>query len=174
MGLILGIGAAVLAATLAVPQFLIWQNRYKSDREVLRERMEKQYAEDLASMRAHAKTDDDRALIEFGARTHGSAAYQEAISSIRVSDGIDQFEAWLLAGMYFGENFGVCGVVRLPKLEGSRWRVPFGAGFPPRRGLLFIDCKSGRITCEGHPSVDDPVAYLKARDEAWKATQRQK
>jgi hypothetical protein len=112
---------------------------------------------------ANAKTEKDKTLAIFEQRIHRNARKKTDISEVfRPKDGVDQFEAYVLALAYFSRNFGACGAVYLPEKKGDHWVVEAVVGsaaapVPP----AIIDTKNGKLTCEGHLSVSDPLSYLK-------------
>ncbi len=94
------------------------------------------------------------------------------LESFSVSDGIDEFEAWLLATLYREREFGVCGRCHVPTQNDHSWEVVFGFGAPPvsRGPMIVIDASSGILHCEGHPALSDPMALI--REELVNARER--
>jgi len=121
----------------------------------------KTVAQNLEIARAAAKTPDQKTLVEFWSRTFPEKKREKEMKRFRTLDGVDQFEAWLLASEYFPLNFGVCGDVGLPQKEGGKWMIPTFVGrlsdpAPP----IYVDATSGVLTCLGHPTVSDPESYI--------------
>jgi hypothetical protein len=112
---------------------------------------------------ANAKTPKEKTLALFEQRIHKLAKKKTGIEEIFIpKDGVDQFEAFVLAHAFFAQNFGGCGAVDLPEKKGDFWFVDMVVGsaaqqLPP----AVIDSRTGKLTCEGHPSVTDALAYLK-------------
>jgi len=80
-----------------------------------------------------------------------------------VSDGIDQFEAWVMARLYLSETQGVCSDIALPVKEGQAWMIPTWVGRRGRESTpIYVDSISGHARCEGYPPIDDPTAYMQA------------
>lgn len=111
----------------------------------------------------NAKTPKEKTLALFEQRIYKLAKKKTPIEEIFIpKDGIDQFEAFVLAHAYFAQTFGACGAVDLPEKKEDFWYVDMVVGsaaqqLPP----AVIDSRTGRLTCEGHPSVIDAIAYLK-------------
>ncbi|HVZ18264.1 MAG TPA: hypothetical protein VG897_14175, partial [Terriglobales bacterium] len=117
--------------------------------------------EDLAAARRNAKTPEEKTLVGFWTRTFGEGKFEKETKRFRVSDGVDQFEAWLLVSAYFSMNVGLCGDVGLPKAEEGKWVVPIVIGWRGKAEAISVDMKSGVLTFAGYPSVDDPEGYIR-------------
>ena len=108
-----------------------------------------------------AKTPTDKQTYAFEYRLLCYAEKNELEQHFVVADGIDQFEAWMLVKAYVDENVGICSGIDLPKKDGSRWLVRSWVGREAKGGpSMYVDTASGRLTCAGHPSVEDPTDFL--------------
>lgn len=164
--IILGLGAVALSVAYFVPRHLISQNRIKSHREIVDEEARATRDAEFALMRANAKTPEEKLLISYWTRTSENGALKEARLRYRGSDGVDQFEAWLVATSYFTEIFGICGVVGLPRKEGAGWRVSASVGSPPPKPVtVFVDSTRGRVTCEGHATIVYADGFFSSQKE---------
>jgi len=84
------------------------------------------------------------------------------VGLLRITDGIDQFEALLLARSFITVTSGSEMEPDLPVLKGGTWVVPTSFGLPRRDGYpVLIDERSGRIDCRGYESVTDPEEFLR-------------
>lgn len=112
---------------------------------------------------ANVRTDSERTLVLYEQRLAEYARKRADVSELfQPADGIDQFEALLLAKAYFLKNFGLCGVVGLPEKVAGEWIVAMSVGLPCKpTSNAIIDAGTGRLRCEGHPDVTDPLAYIK-------------
>src|SRR5262245_16296652 len=107
--LVVSLGCLVAACIFAGTQYVLRENRYKTTTELHEEEFRKQIATDLAALRANARTPEQKTLVEFWTLAADRKKFEAARKHVRISDGVDQFEAWMLATRYFGENFGACG-----------------------------------------------------------------
>jgi hypothetical protein len=139
----------VIAAVLAfLPPYLVHRNRYRTHDQFAREEAAEQLERDIKWMYANAKTPDEKLRVKFEDRIARPGDYEKERKRIRVIDGVDQFEAWMLAHEYFGQNFGICGGLALPVREDDRWRVPVAIGSSARPGTIWIDAGSGHATSD--------------------------
>jgi len=114
--------------------------------------------------RIAAATDpEQKTLLIFTKRVAVACEDRKISELFRVSDGVDAFEAWLLAYAYLPTEVTMCGDVGVPRREGTTWIVPTYVGREARLGKpITIDAVTGRITCEGYAAVEDPSAYAKS------------
>jgi hypothetical protein len=84
------------------------------------------------------------------------------VGLLRISDGIDQLEALLLARTFITVTFGSEMEPDLPVLNGGTWVVPTSFGLSKRDGYpVLIDARSGRIDYRGYESVTDPERFVR-------------
>ena len=102
---------------------LLCHNRYETREEIADREYRKELAADLAAMRSQARTKDEKTYVAFMERSIRARNFQEELQAVRTSDGVAQYEAWVLARAYFLSNHGVCGIVQLPVRDGDRWDV---------------------------------------------------
>ncbi len=150
-------GGIALMVMYLVPDYLAWQNRYKSDAVLGGEQRIRQFERDRAHLRSTATTDDEKTLVSYWF----DRDFEKERARFRASDGVDRYEAWMLATTYYGVVFGSCGGVGLPQRSGAHWSVPIGIGSTARPGLISVDVSTGRITSEGRPVITDPIAFLR-------------
>jgi hypothetical protein len=92
-------------------------------------------------------------------------------------DGIDEAEAQILVGLYWGLNFSGCGAPGPVQLEGDRWTSTprFGYAGSPGKNSIVVDARTGAISYEDWPPFEnssdllgDPrVAELVRRKPSW-------
>jgi hypothetical protein len=110
----------------------------------------------------HARSESEKTLLVFEKRLYKSAREDRLLDLFSTEDGVDNYEAWLLAKAYSEETFGSCGRVGLPERKGAVWVAPhFGGRASSSEVDVVIDAKSGRLTCAGNPSVDAPDDFLR-------------
>jgi hypothetical protein len=110
---------------------------------------------------ARASTEEERHHNELEYRLLSLAEKGSLSAHFNALDGVTEFEAWLLAKTYAGEEIGACLDLGLPVLRARGWEVRTLIGRPAKEGPpVVIDARSGKITCEGYPSVERPLEYL--------------
>jgi hypothetical protein len=84
-------------------------------------------------------------------RSRQTLATEAQRTTIDVSDGISQVEAYKIAEEYFlTRNGNICGMVGIPKGERAGWRVPVYEGMiGVHTKDVVIDSKSGSYRIEG-------------------------
>lgn len=118
---------------------------------------ERRFDEELAVQ----KTEEGRKFVTF--RYQRAVAYENKLEVFSPADGVDEFEAWVLADEYRQCVYGICGATRIPQLVEGKWKVLVAVGDPPPRVQppLFIDAKTGRLQQIGYEPIDHPVEWLK-------------
>ncbi len=92
---------------------------------------------------------------------------RKIVDIFQSKDGIDQFEALLLAKVYFMGDFGFCGSVGLPTRKGNEWIIPISVGRESGSASpIIIDALTGSLRCEGHPSISDASIFLRDYEAA--------
>jgi len=100
------------------------------------------------------------------------ARYQDALSRVRVDDGIDSTEAQEIAGLYLGEHISGCGAPEPPSLRNGKWVVPLRIGYAGALSdkVVEIDAKTGAVSSNAGPRfstfqkfADDLVDGIAAR-----------
>ena len=82
----------------------------------------------------------------------------QAYHSVTLEDGIDQKEASLLAGAYFTAYISGCGGTDEPIDIGHAWEIKTVIGVAAKPyAPIFIDKKTGKITCSKGPSITAPT-----------------
>ena len=163
-------GAASVAAFAAGSFYLVAKSKPQSEAEYLAERsaefpkkqeeeMERLFKEAMASDRP----EKERRYAGYEYRMFKEMKAGKSIESLfHPSDGIDEFEALLLAKDYFSWQFGVCGWVDMPQRESGTWVVRISSGRESRpESPIVIDAKTGSLRCDGHPSVSDAAAFIR-------------
>lgn len=119
--------------------------------------LERRFDEELAVQ----TTDEGRKFVTFYHRR--AVAFSEHRETFDPSDGVDEFEAWVLADEYRQCVYGGCGATRVPEYADGRWKVVVAIGDPPPRVQppIFIDAKSGRLQQIGYEPIDRPVEWRK-------------
>lgn len=119
-------------------------------------------ANDHAQVAVH-----DQKLVE-GFRGLRATLPAKGRAILNLADGVDQFEAWVLADEFRGTVFGGCGNTQAPRLREAKWIVPIAVGFPPeQRHPVVIDAKTGRIDCDGfEPIIEVEKWYVSHRAPA--------
>ena len=163
-------GVAVVAAASIGLRCLVYRSRPQTNEEWRAERAERSRTEWKAELRremkeaiASATNPKERKLYEYESRMFEHAEKTgEIVSLLQLSDGVDDFEALLIAKVYFSWQFGLCGFVALPEREGDDWVVRISAGREPKsEPSIMIDSRSGAIRCAGHPSISDVVGFVR-------------
>ena len=163
-------GAASTVVTFTATQLLIRLSRPQTEAEWRAAERAKSRAEWAAQTRKELKSAIDaahdpkqRKLLEYESRIFEQSEKTGDIASlIDATDGIDDFEALVLAKEYFYWQFGVCGFVDLPEREGHMWKVSISAGREAElQSPIIVDAASGIIRCAGHPTITDPLAFIR-------------
>jgi len=85
---------------------------------------------------------------------------------ISLGDGIDQFEAWLLAWYFKEQAIGSCSDLGVPTREGANWIIKCWIGRGGERmASICVDATSGNIKCDGYPSLSNIPALIQAIDK---------
>jgi len=81
------------------------------------------------------------------------ARYQDAVSHVRIDDGVDSNEAQEIAGLYLGEYISGCGAPEPPVLSDGKWTVPLRIGFTGALSdkVVEIDAKNGAVASNAGP-----------------------
>ncbi len=159
--LLITLGILVIAGGYALPRYLLWKNRYRPWREVVDEEYRNQMKAELASMRRNAKTQEENLLITFQERGLRAKSFAEEIGVVDTSNGVDQYEAWLIGRAYLIQQFGVCGSVSLPVRDGDHWTIPTYQGTLGKPHPLSVAVTDGRTVCEGYPTVTDAMLLVR-------------
>lgn len=153
-------GFLAAAAIIGIERYGLRFNRIRTNEEIWAQQDLKEKDALLAQMRATAKTPDEQLYVDFLARVKTNELRGEEMRRLRITDGVDRFEAWILATAYFSRTFGSCGFVLLPQSEGGRWKVRAAVGRNGNPADVFVDLETGVITCEGQETVFDPAALI--------------
>ncbi|MBL9199244.1 MAG: hypothetical protein JNL39_02005 [Opitutaceae bacterium] len=109
-----------------------------------------------------AKTPAARLVLTLDYRLMCYAEKNELEEHLVVSDGVDQLEAWMLTKVYVSEHVGACFNLEPPDLVRGTWTIRNQLGRDLREGPpILVDASTGQIACEGHPTVEDPIGFLK-------------
>jgi hypothetical protein len=85
---------------------------------------------------------------------------------VRPHDGIDEFEALVLAKAYVPMHVGLCVYVGIPELREDMWTLAFATGREARKEpSILVHRFTGAITCGHYPSVADAMALLRAYEQ---------
>ena len=87
---------------------------------------------------------------------------QRELARVKVQDGVSSYEARVIANAYFRCHISNEGYVDPAESHGGFWTVGFYSGYFPHRSKqpIRVDKRSGRVTCDGFPNVDDPCKSL--------------
>lgn len=88
---------------------------------------------------------------------------KEAYLKIKLADGIDKKEAYILADAYFGAYISGCGFASQDPIDqGNKWEIKtfFGYAAQPYDSI-FIDKATGTITCTKGPTIKAPGKIVK-------------
>lgn len=157
MKVIVSTACLIAALIFAGTSYFQRQNRLKSAFEYRDEQFQAYRAQQVAEIRASAHTPEEKELVSF----YYDHKMEKERENFRLGPDITKYHAWLLATDYFGVNFGVCGIVGLPKRVGDEWVVQCGVGPPP--GIpttVLVQARTGLITCKGHPTIYDAEAFM--------------
>lgn len=107
------------------------------------------------------ETEEGKKFVTF--RYRRALAYENKQEAFSPLDGIDEFEAWVLADEYRDCVYGICGSTRIPEFIDGKWKVLIAVGDPPPRVQppLFIDAKTGRLQQAGYEPIEHPAEWLK-------------
>jgi hypothetical protein len=116
---------------------------------------------EYAELIREAKTPREKLLHTLDYRLLCYTERNELEQHLVLSDGIDQFEAWMLAKVFISENIGACNDLEPPEMTAGQWRIRYRLGREPKDGPpIHVDTKSGRITCAGYPTIENPTGFL--------------
>jgi hypothetical protein len=94
------------------------------------------------------------------------------VSLVSLEDGVDQFEAFVIARSYLARTFGACADVYLPRRIAGEWVSEIAVGrHGPQMPPIRVDGSTGRITCEGYESINDVMLFLKSHERPNKSLQ---
>ena len=81
------------------------------------------------------------------------------LKSVVVTDGVDANEASCIAQCYFLREISGCGGCSVISEAGDNWQCATSVGYAAHTGpVIFIDKRTGRIKCNGYPSIEDPLS----------------
>ena len=113
------------------------------------------------SRHAAAAKADQRRYVDLESRFMRAAEQGKLSASFKAEDGVDEFEAWLVARTYVLKDIGACIDVGLPARCGGDWMIPVFVG---REGNedhpIVIDASTGRTSREGDLSLDYPKDFI--------------
>jgi hypothetical protein len=167
--IILLVGVGSVAAFAAGSRYLVAKSKPQSEAEYRSERaadFRKKQDEEMERLFKEAMANDrpekERRYAGYEYRMFKDLRAGKTVDSMfQPADGLDEFEALLLAKEYFSWQFGVCGWVDMPERQGSDWVVRISSGREARpESPIVIDAKTGALRCEGHPSVTDARAFI--------------
>lgn len=112
---------------------------------------------------------DERRRSELDYQLLCAAERGPLAKQLNLKDGVDEFEAWMLTTVYALDEIGACLDLGLPQRRQQGWAVATFVGRPGKDGPpVVVDVATGKITCEGHPTVDRPQEYLAKYDARFK------
>ena len=165
-------GSLVVAGAFLSLRYLDSVSRPQTDAEWNADRHAQATAKWTADLRkdveagiAVARTPRERRLAEYDLRLLNlTGKVQDIDSLVMLSDGIDEFEALLIARAYFGFEFGACGSVELPERTAEGWSAAIFAGREAKpEPPITIDGRSGEVRCAGHPTISDMRSLLEGK-----------
>lgn len=119
---------------------------------------------------ANAATADERRRNELEYQLLCVAEKGSLSSRFNTADGVSEFEAWMLVKVYAFDEIGSCLDLGLPQRRDHSWVVPTFVGRAGNPGPpVIVESTSGKITCEGHPTVNRPQEYLAKHDAKFKS-----
>ncbi len=122
-----------------------------------------------------SKTPTERLIHTLDYRLMCYAEKDELEQHLVLSDGVDQLEAWMLTKVYVSEHVGACFYLDPPDLVRGRWIIRNQVGRALKEGPpILVDASSGQITCEGHPTIKDPIGFLKHYRQKFEAPKTNK
>src|ERR1044071_9178293 len=83
---------------------------------------------------SRASSDAERRTRQFEYRLLCLAENGALAKDFTTQDGVDEFEAWMLASIYLHENFGACCDLALPERREATWIVRTAIDLPSREG----------------------------------------
>ena len=106
-------------------------------------------------------TEEAKKFVTF--RYRRAVAYEKKEEAFSPADGVDEFEAWVLADKYRECVYGICGATRIPELVDGKWKVLVAVGNPPPQVQLplFMEPNTGRFHQVGYETIENPVEWLK-------------
>ena len=121
------------------------------------------------TMESDFTTPSEKILAEYSYRVCGTKLLSE-LEAFSVADGVDSFEAWLLACLYFEKYIGLCGVQHVPSNEESDWVIriahqdsgvaaPPSGSMPTRAMSVANGIRTSPIQCQ--PSGRSLRGWLK-------------
>ena len=161
-------GALLLIAFLIVQNFDQVTARYaRWERRRLYDRRLGDYEKECLVRMSHPSDDlrSQTAALELQLIRHLRSKSKVA-DIIRLEDGIDQFEAWLLTWYFKDHEIGSCTDLGAPVRDGSNWitKCWIGRG-GERMASISVDAASGEIKCDGYPSLSNIPALIQAIDK---------
>ncbi len=84
---------------------------------------------------------------------------------VTLQNGIDEFEALVLAKIYLFRHIGLCTHISLPTLHEDVWSVPIALGREASpENPIRIHRFTGAVSCEGYPAVEDASILMRPLD----------
>ena len=91
------------------------------------------------------------------------------VQAIRFDDGVDASEANVLAGLYFRNTYGGCGMWGPVRERSQDWYFPCASGFfATSKPGIIVAKQSLLITCVSGPVVTNSTLLAKPFDPAWR------
>lgn len=86
----------------------------------------------------------------------------EVLSKVDLRDGVDDKEAMILGGEYFGTFVSGCGITGKPIDKQDHWELEMYIGIAAQKAdeSIKIDKKTGQISLKGRPTLDNPAEEL--------------
>ncbi len=117
---------------------------------------------------ATAQSPDRRTVLIYEWRLfEHSARFGTTKGLVTSQNGIDEFEALVLAKVYLSRHIGLCTHISLPTLQEDVWSVPIAVGLEatPEKPIR-IHRLTGVVSCEGYSAVESASTLLRALDQA--------
>jgi hypothetical protein len=93
------------------------------------------------------------------------------VQAIRLDDGVDVSEANVLAGHYFRNTYGACGMWGPARERKKEWYFPCAVGVIPGSKPGITVAKQGLlITCSSGPVVTNATLLAKPYDPVWRGS----
>ncbi|MDP3068976.1 MAG: hypothetical protein Q8N18_01750 [Opitutaceae bacterium] len=119
------------------------------------------FHEEYAVLIREARTPTERLIHTLDYRLMCYAEKNELEQHLVLSNGVDQFEAWMLTKIFISEHVGACFDLEPPVMIRGKWTVRNRLGRALSEGPpILVDAISGQIACEGHPTIEDPIGFL--------------
>ena len=117
----------------------------------------------IAADAGQQSSDLERRLGDYAERLgHTFRGTWIAASQVNLTDGVDEYDAYVLSAAYLYAHINLCSSIRTLREEPRRWVAETLVGEPPGDPgpPIFVEKVSGATSSPNNKTVTDPKTYL--------------